>query len=214
MSANAASEAAPEYSLQPELLRALREAIERNGELALDVASGHFLYASVPSKTVKTIRTVLADHLGEDDARFALASVALDAGLHLTLVYPAYDPETKLPARDLLKSAELLGEDMAVGAASSKKERAAAVQKLFGAYKAKFPTLRCAVGGTLIATGDGNLGAIEIIVTEPAYPHLPGKVYHLTLWSNREHTRRAPAMSNVFLQDAKATAKANENGGQ
>lgn len=205
---NTSAEAAPEYSLQPELLRALRQAIENDGELVLDVTSGHFLYASVPPKTVETIRAVLADHFGEDDTRLALASVALDAGLHLTLVHPSYDSETKLPARDLLKSAELLGEELTVSAASSKKERAAAVQKLFGAYKAKFPTLRCAVGDTLIATSDGNLGAIEIVVTEPAYPRLPGKVYHLTLWSNREHPRRAPAMSNVFLQDAKAAMNA------
>ena len=135
--------------------------------------------------------------------------MALDAGLHLTLAYPSYDSETKLPTHDLLKSAELLGEELAVSAASSKKERAAAVQKLFGAYKAKFATLRCAVGDTLIATSDGNLGAIEIVVTEPAYPRLPGKVYHLTLWSNREQARRAPAMSNVFLQDAKAAMNAS-----
>ena len=193
-----------EYSRQPELLKVLREAIEKNGELVLNVASGHFLYAAVPSSIVEIIRAVLANHFGKDDARFMRASAALDAGLHVTLAYPSFDSDTKLPAGDLLKSAELLGEDIAVSAASSKKERAAAVQKLFGAYKAKFPTIQCDVGDLLIATNDGNLGALEIIVTESAYPHLPGKIYHLTLWSDRGHPQRAPAMSNVFLQDAKA----------
>ena len=51
MSEGASAES--EYSLQPELLRALRQAIERDGELVLEVTSGHFLYASVPSKSIE-----------------------------------------------------------------------------------------------------------------------------------------------------------------